>query len=184
MHDIENGNLVAAGFKLSQKDLLTNLEFAFGEFKTYQVRKIFQFFCFFFLGVVISLHISFSCKVNITHIEEITGLDFGDLRKHDPLGDGNENIAKEINESDDIVVKRAGTRKGEASTPGPGKKPAATKRGHNDDEGDCGGDDGAGAAEEEKEGEEDSSRKKKPTAPKTPASAKKKGGKKEKVASV
>lgn len=55
----ENGNLSASAYLQTQKNLIEDLEFAYGEYKTYQVP--------------------------ITRIEEITGLNFGCLRNHDPI---------------------------------------------------------------------------------------------------
>lgn len=54
----EDGNLSATAYLQSQKNLINNLEFAFGEYKTYQVP--------------------------VSQIENLTGLDFGVLRDHDP----------------------------------------------------------------------------------------------------
>ncbi|MGH1288608.1 DNA/RNA non-specific endonuclease [Bacillus toyonensis] len=55
----EDGNLSATAYLQSQKNLIDDLEFAFGEYKTYQI--------------------------SISKIESLTGLDFGELRNHDPL---------------------------------------------------------------------------------------------------
>ena len=55
----ENGNLSATAYLQTQKNLIEDLEFAYGEYKTYQVP--------------------------ISRIEEITGLNFGCLRNHDPI---------------------------------------------------------------------------------------------------
>ena len=52
--------LSVTAYMLSQRDLLSSLEFAFGQFRTYQVP--------------------------VTQVEELTGLSFGGLRKFDPLG--------------------------------------------------------------------------------------------------
>lgn len=52
-------NLSVTGYMVSQSDLLTKLEFVFGQFKTYQVP--------------------------VATIEKETGLDFGTLSKYDPL---------------------------------------------------------------------------------------------------
>ena len=54
-----DGNLSATAYLQTQKNMLEDLEFAFGAYKTYQVQ--------------------------VTLIEELTGLDFGALRQHDPL---------------------------------------------------------------------------------------------------
>ncbi len=56
----EDGKLSATGYLQTQKNLIDNLEFAYGSYKTYQIP--------------------------ITRIEAITGLNFGRLRGFDPLG--------------------------------------------------------------------------------------------------
>lgn len=56
----EDGTLSATGYLQTQKNLLDNLEFAYGSYKTYQIP--------------------------VARIEAITGLDFGRLRGMDPLG--------------------------------------------------------------------------------------------------
>jgi len=64
----EDGKLSATAYLQTQKNLLEDLEFAFGAYKTYQVP----------VGV----------------IEELTGLDFGALRECDPLAsEGGEEAA-------------------------------------------------------------------------------------------
>lgn len=55
----EDGKLSATAYLQTQKSLIEDLEFAYGEYKTYQVP--------------------------ISRIEEITGLNFGCLRNHDPI---------------------------------------------------------------------------------------------------
>lgn len=55
----KDGSLSATAYLQSQKNLIEDLEFAFGEYKTYQVA--------------------------VSKIESLTGLDFGELRNHDPL---------------------------------------------------------------------------------------------------
>ncbi len=55
----KDGNLSATAYLQTQKDMIENLEFFFSEYKTYQVP--------------------------IQQIEELSGLDFGDLYKYDPL---------------------------------------------------------------------------------------------------
>jgi endonuclease G, mitochondrial len=55
----EDGKLSATGYMVSQADLITNLEFAYGAVRTYQV--------------------------SLARIESLTGLDFGALRDADPL---------------------------------------------------------------------------------------------------
>ncbi|TFE24559.1 DNA/RNA non-specific endonuclease [Cohnella luojiensis] len=54
-----DGTLSATAYLQTQKNLIENLEFAYGAFKTYQVP--------------------------ISRIEELTGLQFGELRDHDPI---------------------------------------------------------------------------------------------------
>lgn len=54
-----DGTLSATGYLQTQKNMIDNLEFAYGEYKTYQVP--------------------------ITHLAEITGLDFGELPTFDPI---------------------------------------------------------------------------------------------------
>lgn len=58
---LDDGRLSATAYLQTQKNLIEDLEFAFGEYRTYQVP--------------------------VTRIEAITGLDFGPLRNHDPLAD-------------------------------------------------------------------------------------------------
>ena len=55
----KDGNLSATAYLQTQKNLIEDLEFAYGEYKTYQVP--------------------------LSKIESMTGLDFEDLRNHDPL---------------------------------------------------------------------------------------------------
>jgi endonuclease G len=55
----EDGKLSASAYLQTQKNLIADLEFAYGAYKTYQVP--------------------------VALIEELTGLDFGALRQHDPL---------------------------------------------------------------------------------------------------
>jgi DNA/RNA endonuclease G (NUC1) len=56
----DDGNLSATAYLLSQEDMIEGLEFVYGEFRTYQV--------------------------SIELIEKKTGLNFGNLRDHDPAG--------------------------------------------------------------------------------------------------
>jgi endonuclease G, mitochondrial len=56
----ETGELSATAYMLSQANLLTDLEFVFGQFRTYQVP--------------------------VTHVEKLTGLRFGKLKNFDPKG--------------------------------------------------------------------------------------------------
>lgn len=55
----DNGELSATAYLQTQKNMIENLEFAYGEYKTYQIP--------------------------VARVEEITGLDFGTLSKHDPI---------------------------------------------------------------------------------------------------
>lgn len=55
----DDGNMSATAYLQTQKNMIENLEFAYGEYKTYQVP--------------------------VARIEEITGLDFGELSKYDPI---------------------------------------------------------------------------------------------------
>jgi endonuclease G len=55
----QDGNLSATAYLQTQKNLIEDLEFAFGQYKTYQVP--------------------------VSRVEALTGLDFGKLRQHDPL---------------------------------------------------------------------------------------------------
>ena len=55
----DDGNMSATAYLQTQKNMIDNLEFAYGEYETYQV--------------------------SIAKIEEITGLDFGNLTKYDPI---------------------------------------------------------------------------------------------------
>jgi len=73
----EDQQLTATAYMLSQADLLTDIEFIFGQFKTYQV--------------------------SIDYIEKITGLRFGKLKGFDPK-DGEESFGfTEIGGPQDIV---------------------------------------------------------------------------------
>jgi endonuclease G, mitochondrial len=67
----DDGELSATAYILSQADMIQGLEFAFGEYRTYQIP--------------------------IVKLEEMTGLDFGSLRDHDPKrpsGEGLESSAE------------------------------------------------------------------------------------------
>ncbi|MBP1918226.1 DNA/RNA non-specific endonuclease [Youngiibacter multivorans] len=55
----DDESLSATAYLQTQKNLITNLEFAYGQYETYQVP--------------------------VAQIEELTGLDFGKLREHDPM---------------------------------------------------------------------------------------------------
>jgi len=63
----EDGNLSATAYLQTQKNLIADLEFAYGAYKTYQVP--------------------------VALIEELTGLNFGLLRQHDPLASPDEEEA-------------------------------------------------------------------------------------------
>jgi endonuclease G len=54
-----DGAVSATAYLQTQKNLIENLEFAYGAYKTYQVP--------------------------ISHIEKLTDLQFGELRTHDPI---------------------------------------------------------------------------------------------------
>jgi endonuclease G len=56
----DTGKLSATAYILSQANMITDLEFVYGQFRTYQVA--------------------------ITHIEKLTGLKFGKLKDFDPKG--------------------------------------------------------------------------------------------------
>lgn len=56
----KDGQLSATAYLQTQKNLIINLDFAYGGYRTYQVA--------------------------ITTIESLTGLDFGELRQYDPIG--------------------------------------------------------------------------------------------------
>lgn len=60
----KDGKLSATAYLQTQKNLIEDLEFAFGEYKTYQV--------------------------SIRQIEALTGLDFGNLRDYDPISNNEE----------------------------------------------------------------------------------------------
>ena len=73
------GELSATGYLVSQAGLLTDLEFVFGEVRTYQVP--------------------------ISDIETWSGLKFGTLRSHDPLGkvEGTQ-VARELTSAADLII--------------------------------------------------------------------------------
>ncbi|MEH7419152.1 DNA/RNA non-specific endonuclease [Neobacillus drentensis] len=74
----ENRELSATAYLQTQKNLIVNLEFAYGEFKTYQVK--------------------------VSTIENLTGLDFGNLRNHDPMERIETTaVGRVINNSKDIL---------------------------------------------------------------------------------
>ena len=74
----DNGKLSATGYLQTQKNLIENLEFAFGEYKTYQMP--------------------------ITKIESLTQIDFGKLRVYDPMLAIEGTVGREISRSDDIML--------------------------------------------------------------------------------
>jgi endonuclease G len=74
IHDQRN-ELTATAYIVSQKNLLSDLEFVFGQFKTYQV--------------------------SIASIEQKTGLDFGELKQFDPLAQ-QESVLRDLQVPEDI----------------------------------------------------------------------------------
>jgi endonuclease G len=70
--------LSATGYVISQADLVSNIEFAFGQYLTYQV--------------------------SVSAVEKMTGLDFGSLRRHDPLGRQEGRPFRELTTTRDIVI--------------------------------------------------------------------------------
>ncbi len=74
----KDGNLSATAYLQTQKSLIEDLEFAYGEYKTYQV--------------------------GILKIEAITGLNFKDLRNFDPLNQLESTIGYVINATGDIKL--------------------------------------------------------------------------------
>jgi endonuclease G, mitochondrial len=80
MRRTEDGALSATGYTVSQSDLLTDLEFAFGQFKTHQVP--------------------------VAQIESLTGLGFGTMKDADPLGsiEGVDGASRELRAADDITI--------------------------------------------------------------------------------
>ncbi len=73
----DDRKLSATGYILSQQDLLSDLEFAFGQFRTYQVP--------------------------VAQIEGLTGLDFGNLRTFDPLAKIEAAPIRLIGRAEDLV---------------------------------------------------------------------------------
>jgi len=73
----KDGKLSATGYLQTQKNLVENLEFAFGEYKTYQIP--------------------------ITKIESLTKLDFGNLKLYDPMLVIEGTVGREVKNSDDIL---------------------------------------------------------------------------------
>lgn len=74
----EDGHLSATAYLQTQKHLIDNLEFAFGEYKTYQVA--------------------------VSKIEALTGLDFGNLRNHDPIARIENTVGHTIETANDIKL--------------------------------------------------------------------------------
>ena len=74
----KDGNLSATAYLQTQKNLIEDLEFAYGEYKTYQVP--------------------------ISKIEAITGLDFVDLRNYDPINQLESTIGYVIDAPGDIKL--------------------------------------------------------------------------------
>lgn len=74
----KDGNLSATAYLQTQKNLIGDLEFAYGEYKTYQVP--------------------------ISKIEAITGLDFEDLRNYDPINQLESTIGYVIDAPGDIKL--------------------------------------------------------------------------------
>ena len=74
----KDGNLSATAYLQTQKNLIEDLEFAYGEYKTYQVP--------------------------ISKIEETTGLDFEDLRNYDPINQLESTIGYVIDAPEDIKL--------------------------------------------------------------------------------
>jgi endonuclease G, mitochondrial len=74
----DNHSISSTAYLQTQKQLIEDLKFVFGEYKTYQVP--------------------------ITKIESLTGLDFGDLRNFDPFSKRKDIIPKIINDQKDIIL--------------------------------------------------------------------------------
>lgn len=70
--------LSATAYMISQKDLISNLEFVFGQFRTYQLP--------------------------VKSIENLTGLDFGKLKDCDPLKSVEGASLRELNSMEEIVI--------------------------------------------------------------------------------
>ena len=74
----EDGNLSATAYLETQKNLIQDLEFAYGEYKTYQIP--------------------------ITKIEALTRLDFGELRNFDPIANIEGTIGRLITKPEDAKL--------------------------------------------------------------------------------
>lgn len=73
-----DGSLSATAYLQTQKNLIEDLEFAYGKYRTYQVP--------------------------VAKIERLTGLDFGKLRDHDPIAHLEAKIGRIIERSEDIKL--------------------------------------------------------------------------------
>lgn len=73
-----DGSISSTAYLQTQKQLIEDLKFAFGEYKTYQVA--------------------------VTNIESFTGLDFGNLRNFDPISKRKGISIKIINNENDIIL--------------------------------------------------------------------------------
>ncbi|MCD7035662.1 DNA/RNA non-specific endonuclease [Metabacillus sp. GX 13764] len=73
-----DGSLSATAYLQSQKNLIGNLEFAYGPYKTYQIP--------------------------VAKVETLTGLNFKDLKKYDPIGNIEASAGYEIQGSADIKL--------------------------------------------------------------------------------
>lgn len=74
----DNGEMSATAYIQTQKNLIDNLEFAYGAYRTYQVP--------------------------VATIEDLTGLDFGDLRRYDPLANIESIAGRVIERTEDIRI--------------------------------------------------------------------------------
>lgn len=74
----EDGNISATAYLQTQKNLIRDLEFAYGEYQTYQVP--------------------------VTKIEALTGLDYGVLRNYDPIASIEGTIGRVITRHEDIQL--------------------------------------------------------------------------------
>jgi endonuclease G len=74
----DDGTMSATAYLQTQKNLIAELEFAYGKYRTYQVP--------------------------ITRIEVLTKLDFGTLRSHDPMADIEGTTARLIGGPNDIQL--------------------------------------------------------------------------------
>lgn len=72
----DDGNLSATAYLQTQKNLISDLEFAYGEYRTYQMP--------------------------VATIEKITGIDFGDLRSYDPLASIEATAGRLVERGEDI----------------------------------------------------------------------------------